>query len=81
MGEALVKVDSKGLICIPHEFREELGDVVALRKTRKGILLSPGKTWNFMAEFRRVMLSKPRRTDIPENSPAQEIKAIWKEAP
>ena len=79
MREALVKVDSKGRICIPHEFREELGGVVILRKTRRGILLSPGKDRDFMDEFRRVMLSEPRRTGIPENPPAEEMKAIWRE--
>ena len=80
MEEALVKVDSKGRICIPHEFREELGDVVILRKTKKGILLSPGEAQDFMDEFHRVMLAEPRRTGIPENPPAKEMKAIWKEA-
>jgi len=56
---------------------KELGDVAILRKTRKGILLSPGETRDFMDEFRGVMLSEPRRTGIPENPPAQEMKAIW----
>jgi len=78
--EALVKVDSKGRIRIPQGFREELGDVVIFRKTRRGILLSPGETRDFMEEFRRVMLSEPRRTGIPENPSPKEMKAIWKEA-
>jgi len=51
--------------------------VVILRKTRKSILFSSGKARNFMDEFRRVILSEPRRTGIPENPPAQEMKAIW----
>ncbi len=81
MDEAIVKVDSKGRICVPPDFREELGGVVILRKTRKGILLSPGKDRNFTDEFRKAILSEPRRTGIPENPPAREMKAIWKEAP
>lgn len=81
MQEVLVKVDSKGRISIPGEFREELGSVVILRRTRKGILLAPGKARDFMDEFRRVVLSEPRRTGIPENPSAKEMKAIWKEAP
>jgi len=55
--------------------------VVILKKTKKGILLSPGKARDFMDEFRGVILSEPRRTGIPENPPAQEMKAIWKGAP
>jgi len=31
--------------------------VVILKKTKKGILLSPGEDRDFMDEFRRVMLS------------------------
>lgn len=80
MQQAHVKVDSKGRICIPHEFREELGDVVILKRTRKGILLSSGEARDFMDEFRKVILSEPRRMGVPENPPPQEMKAIWKEA-
>jgi len=78
--EAIVKVDSKGRICVPPEFRDELGAVVKLKKTRKGILLSPGKDQDFKDEFRSIMLSEPRRTGIPENPPVREMKAMWKEA-
>ena len=81
MDEATVKVDSKGRICLPSKFREELGNVVILRKIRKGVLLSPGKDQDFTDEFRKVILSEPRRTGIPENPPAKEMKMIWKEAP
>jgi len=81
MGETVVKVDSKGRICIPPEFREELGGMIILRKTRKGILLSPGEDRDFMDEFRKVMLSEPRRTGIPENPPARKMKSIRKETP
>lgn len=79
MEEASVKVDSKGRVRIPLEFREELGEVVILRKTRRGILLSPGEVRDFVDEFRRVILSEPRRTGIPENPPPQEMKKIWRE--
>ncbi len=80
LDEALVKVDSKGRICISHEFREQLRDVVKLKKTRRGISLSPGETGVFIEEFRKLLLSEPRRTGIPENPPAKEMKEIWKKA-
>ena len=79
--EAAVKVDSKRRTCISHEFREELRGVVVPRKTRKGTLLSRAENRDFVDEFRRVMSSEPRRTGVPENPSAEEMKAIWKKDP
>jgi bifunctional DNA-binding transcriptional regulator/antitoxin component of YhaV-PrlF toxin-antitoxin module len=33
MEQTIVKVDSKGRICIPAEIREEIGDIATIKKT------------------------------------------------
>jgi DNA-binding transcriptional regulator/RsmH inhibitor MraZ len=72
-----VKIDSKGRICIPAEFREEIGDVATLKKTPEGILILPSKKEDPIEELRKVIKSKHRRTGKPENWSPEQIKAIW----
>ncbi len=48
-----LKVDSKGRICIPRELREEIGDVVTLKKTMEGFIIIPSKPVGFIEEFRK----------------------------
>lgn len=67
MQEVALKVDSKGRLCIPAEIREEIGDVVILKKTAKGYLIVPSKQTAFLEDSRKVIESKHRRTGKPEN--------------
>lgn len=76
--QARVKVDSKGRICIPPEMREELGDVVILKKTPEGFAIIPGKPVDFFEEFRETITSNPPRTGDPENWPPSKMKGIWR---
>jgi bifunctional DNA-binding transcriptional regulator/antitoxin component of YhaV-PrlF toxin-antitoxin module len=79
MEEARVKVDSKGRIRIPPEMREGLGEVVALRRTPDGILVSPeSKSKDFFEGFRSTLLSNPPRTGKPENWSPGRMKEVWK---
>jgi bifunctional DNA-binding transcriptional regulator/antitoxin component of YhaV-PrlF toxin-antitoxin module len=72
-----LKVDSKGRICIPAEIRQEIGDTATLKRTPQGFLLLPGKKEDPIEELRKVIKSKHRRTDTPENWSPEQIKAIW----
>jgi bifunctional DNA-binding transcriptional regulator/antitoxin component of YhaV-PrlF toxin-antitoxin module len=79
--EVQLKVDSKGRVCIPAEIREQIGDVAVLKKTSKGYLLLPGKKQekeDFLEEFRKLMMSEPRRTGKPECVSPEEMKSIWR---
>ena len=78
MEEVQLKVDSKGRVCIPAEIREQIGDVAVLKKTAKGYLLLPGKKKDFLEEFRKVMMSEPRRTGKPKFVSPEEMKSIWR---
>ena len=60
--EQVVKVDSKGRICIPAEIREEMGDTCTIKKTQRGYLLLPGKQKDFLEEFKKLITSEPRTT-------------------
>jgi len=75
-----VKLDSKGRICIPSEFREELSgtETVTIRKVREGLLITPSRPKNFLEEFRKIVTSKPPRTGVPENWPPEKMKAVWR---
>jgi len=73
-----VKVDSKGRISIPAEFRDSVGNVVTLRRTDEGIVIAPAEASTLEQYFRRVISSEPERTGKPENWPAAKMKRIWK---
>ena len=80
MEQVTVKVDAKGRICIPAEIREEIGDVVTIKKTPRGYLLLPGKQKNFLEEFKKLITSEPKRTGKPKLATPEEMKSIWKTA-
>jgi bifunctional DNA-binding transcriptional regulator/antitoxin component of YhaV-PrlF toxin-antitoxin module len=73
-----LKIDSKGRLCIPAEIREEIGDIATLKKTPEGYLIIPGKSENFLEEFRRVISSEPKRKGKPELVSPEEMKSIWR---
>ena len=75
--EVTLKLDSKGRIRLPPEVREQVGDVVIIRKTSEGYLILPGKSTDFFEEFRKVMSSEPPRMGKPENWTPQKMKSIW----
>ena len=77
MEEVELKMDAKGRICLPPDFREEMGDTVIATRTSKGLLITPGKRTEFMEEFKRVMSTEPERTGAPENWPPEKMKEIW----
>ena len=52
--EQVVKVDSKGRICIPAEIREEMGDTITIKKTQRGYLLLPGKQKDFLRRIQEI---------------------------
>ena len=75
--ERIVKVDSKGRICIPAEIREEIGDTATIKKTPEGYLLIPSKRQDPVEELRKIINSKHRRTGKPENWSPEKMKSIW----
>jgi AbrB family looped-hinge helix DNA binding protein len=75
--EVIVKIDSKGRICIPAEMREQIGNFVTLKRTPEGILLLPGKHQDAVEELRKIINSKHRRTGKPENWSPEKMKSIW----
>jgi bifunctional DNA-binding transcriptional regulator/antitoxin component of YhaV-PrlF toxin-antitoxin module len=77
MEQVLLKVDSKGRLCLPAEIREEIGHVAILKKTPEGYLIVPGKETDFLKEFRRVITAKHERTGKPENWSPEKMKSIW----
>ena len=77
MEHFMLKIDSKGRLCIPAEIREEIGDTATLKKTSEGYLIIPGKQENFLKEFQKVIKSKHKRTGKPENWSPEKMKSIW----
>jgi len=74
-----VRMDSKGRIIIPAEFRNSMTEVVTLMPTEEGMLIAKTKPSSFEEQFRKVISSKPKRTGIPENWPPRRMKRIWAE--
>lgn len=77
MDDIILKVDSKGHICLPAEIRKELGSNVTLKKTTIGYLLVPDKQAQFQEEFRELIHRKHRRTGKPTFPSPAEMKKIW----
>jgi DNA-binding transcriptional regulator/RsmH inhibitor MraZ len=72
-----LKIDSKGRLCISPQLRQQLGDTVILKKTPEGYLIIPGKQTNFLDEFKKIIVSEPKRTGKPENWSPEKMKEIW----
>lgn len=72
-----IKIDSKGRFCIPAEIREAIGDTVTLKKTSEGYLIVPGEREDFLAEFKKAVISKHCRTGKPEGWSPEKMKSIW----
>jgi len=73
-----LKIDSKGRMCIPAEIREEIGDIVTLKKTPQGYLIIPGKREDFLEEFKKLITSEPKRKGKPKLATPEEMKSIWR---
>ena len=80
MQQVTVKVDAKGRICIPAEIREEIGDVVTIKKTPSGYLLLPGKQKDFLEDFKKLITSEPKRIGKSKLATPEEMKSTWKTA-
>jgi bifunctional DNA-binding transcriptional regulator/antitoxin component of YhaV-PrlF toxin-antitoxin module len=74
----IVKVDSKGRICIPAEIREKIGDVAVIKNTPQGILITPGKQEDFVEAFNRMITSEPKRKGKPKLVTPEEMKSVWR---
>ncbi len=77
MSELIARIDSKGRLVIPEGLRDDLGQLVVVKKTDEGILLRPtkGKT----GKLEKILDSKPRRIGEPENPKPKEMKMVWNE--
>ena len=78
--EQVVKVDSKGRICIPAEIREEIGKTATIKRTSEGYLIIPGKREDFLDEFKKLITSEPKRKGKPKLASPDEMKSIWRTA-
>jgi len=74
----IVKVDSKGRICIPAEIRGKIGEIAVIQTTPQGILITPGKKENFIEAFNKMITSEPKRKGKPKLAPPQEMKSVWR---
>ncbi|MGD6933209.1 MAG: MraZ N-terminal domain-containing protein [Candidatus Bathyarchaeia archaeon] len=73
-----LKIDSKGRLCIPKEFREEIGEAAIMKKTPQGFLIVPGKQENFIEAFNKTILSEPKRKGKPKLATPEEMKTGWR---
>jgi len=77
LSELIARIYAKGRLVIPEGLREDLGQVVVVKKTEEGILLRPTKAKT--SKLERILDAKPRRTAKPENPKPEEMKLAWKE--
>jgi DNA-binding transcriptional regulator/RsmH inhibitor MraZ len=78
--QVTLKIDSKGRLCIPAEFREEIGKAAVMKKTSEGFLIVPGKEEDFIEAFNKLITSKPKRKGKPKLATPKEMKSIWRTA-
>ncbi len=76
----VVKVDSKGRICIPAEIRGKIGEIAVIKTIPEGILITPGKQEDFVESFNKIITSEPKRKGKPRLATPQEMKSIWRTA-
>ncbi|MGD6809758.1 MAG: MraZ N-terminal domain-containing protein [Candidatus Bathyarchaeia archaeon] len=76
--QVTLKIDSKGRICIPAEFREEIGDAAIMKKTPQGFLIVPGKQESFIETFNKTITSEPKRKGKPKLATPEEMKTTWR---
>ena len=73
-----LKIDSKGRMCIPAEIRQQIGNAATLKKTPQGFLITPGKQEDFLAEFKKLISSEPKRKGKPKLATPEEMKSVWR---
>ena len=73
-----LKIDSKGRMCIPAKFREEIGDAAIMKKTPQGFLILPGKHEDFIDSFNKMITSEPKRKGKPKLATPEEMKSVWR---
>jgi DNA-binding transcriptional regulator/RsmH inhibitor MraZ len=78
MKQVCLKVDPEGRIRIPTRIRKELGNAILLTKTSAGYLLISEKNNSFIEQFRKTIISEPRRRGKPRLPSVEEMKVIWK---
>jgi bifunctional DNA-binding transcriptional regulator/antitoxin component of YhaV-PrlF toxin-antitoxin module len=76
--QVVVKVDSKGRICIPAEIREKIGDIAIIKPIPQGILITAGKQEDFIESFNKTITSEPKRRGKPKPATPEEMKAVWR---
>lgn len=74
----VVKVDSKGRICIPAQIRGKIGEIAVIKTTPQGILITPGKQEDFIEAFNKIITSEPKRRGKPKLATPKEMKSIWR---
>ncbi len=84
MDASTAKIDSKGRILLPPALRDELdlepGDVVSLRRTKGGVVVTRGGKTDYMSKFKRMLETPPTRLGKPLNPSPSKMKKIWKTA-
>ncbi len=76
--QVTLKIDSKGRICIPAEFREEIGNAAVMKKTAGGFLIVPGKQEDFIESFNKMITSEPKRKGKPKLATPEQMKSAWR---
>jgi bifunctional DNA-binding transcriptional regulator/antitoxin component of YhaV-PrlF toxin-antitoxin module len=76
--QVTLKIDAKGRICIPAEFREEIGDAAIMKKTSQGFLIVPGKQESFIEAFNKTITAEPKRKGKPRLATPEDMKSAWR---
>ncbi len=76
--QIILKVDSKGRICIPSKLREKIRNTAIMKKTPQGYLIVPGKQEDFIDAFNKMISSEPKRKGKPKLATPEEMKSGWR---